>query len=59
MPWECLHAMSDADLRAVFEYIKSLGPGGEATPADVPPSQQPKTPYMLFMPQFPTTQPVK
>jgi hypothetical protein len=53
MPWAGLHAMSDADLRAVFEYIKSLGPAGFEMPAFVPPSEEPKTPFIVFVPQLP------
>lgn len=53
MPWVSLHAMSDADLRAVYEYIKSLGPAGQPTPAYVPPNEEPKTPFILFVPQMP------
>jgi hypothetical protein len=63
MPWQSLHAMSDADLRAIYEYIKQLGPAGVQTPAFVPPGEEPKTPFIVFVPQMPegiaaaTTQP--
>jgi len=57
MPWPSLHAMNDADLRAVYQYIKALSPAGEATPSFVPPGQEPKTPYVSLMPQLPTTRP--
>lgn len=50
MPWESLHAMSDPDLRAVYRFIKSLGKAGQPTPADVPPGQEPKTPYAVLAP---------
>jgi mono/diheme cytochrome c family protein len=53
MPWNALHAMSDADLRAIFEYIKSLGPAGDVMPADTPPNVEPKTPYVWMIPQVP------
>jgi hypothetical protein len=55
MPWDQLHSMSDADLRAIFEYIKSLGPAGDPTPTDTPPNEEPKTPYFWFVPQMPGT----
>jgi mono/diheme cytochrome c family protein len=48
MPWPAVHAMEERDLRALYQYIKSLGPGGEEAPAYVPPDQEPKQPYVLF-----------
>jgi mono/diheme cytochrome c family protein len=48
MPWMTLHAMTDRDLRAMYHYIRSLGPGGEPAPAYVPPNEQPKTPVVRF-----------
>lgn len=48
MPYWALNAMTDADLRAVYRYIKSLGPAGEPAPAYVPPGQEPKPPYVTF-----------
>ncbi len=37
MPWFNLHAMSTGDLRAVYRYVRHLGPAGEPAPAYVPP----------------------
>jgi hypothetical protein len=51
MPWPSLHAMSDADLSAVYRYIKSLPVSGQAAPDFVPPDREPKTPYILMVPQ--------
>ncbi len=51
MPYPALHAMSDADLRALYRYIRSLGPKGPEAPAAAPPGETPKTPYILFVPQ--------
>ena len=48
MPWFALRAMTDADLRAVYRYIRSLGPAGTDAPAFVPPDQEPKPPYVQF-----------
>ena len=48
MPWFALHDMSERDLRAVYRFIKHLGPAGEAPPAFVPPGQEPKGPFILF-----------
>jgi hypothetical protein len=48
MPWFSLNIMHEEDLRAIYQFIRYLGPGGEAAPAYVPPDQEPKTPYALF-----------
>jgi mono/diheme cytochrome c family protein len=48
MPWFNLNAMNSEDLKAIYQFIRYLGPGGEAAPAYVPPDQEPKTPYALF-----------
>ena len=48
MPWFNLNQMTDNDLRAIHRYIRSLGPAGEAAPAYVPPTQEPKPPYITF-----------
>lgn len=48
MPWSAIHAMSDGDLRAVYKYLKSLSPTGDAAPAFVPPGVEPKTPYFVL-----------
>jgi mono/diheme cytochrome c family protein len=48
MPWFNLNGMYEQDLIALYRFTRSLGPGGEAAPAYVPPGQEPKTPYALF-----------
>ncbi|HEY2379703.1 MAG TPA: c-type cytochrome [Terriglobia bacterium] len=48
MPWFNVQAMSDADLRALYQYVKSLGPSGTPSPAFVPPDKQPKPPFVLW-----------
>lgn len=48
MPWFNLHAMSVRDLRAVYRYIRHLGPAGKPAPAFVPPAQTPAGPYIQF-----------
>jgi mono/diheme cytochrome c family protein len=53
MPWFNLREMSDADLRALHRYIRSLGPKGEPAPAYVQPGGVVKTPYIVFVPQNP------
>ena len=53
MPWFNMRAMSAADLTAMYAYIRSLGPGGVVTPADLPPGEKPTTPYIEALPQPP------
>ena len=53
MPWFNLNKMADEDLSAIYQYIRHLGPGGEAAPAYVPPDQEPNPPYALFPPPPP------
>ena len=48
MPWPSVRAMSDSDKRAVYRYIRSLGPGGAAAPTALPPGVIPTTPYQDF-----------
>jgi len=51
MPWFSLRDMSDADLRAMYRYIRSLGAKGQPAPAYVPPGQKITTPYFEFVPK--------
>ncbi|HYW35242.1 MAG TPA: c-type cytochrome [Balneolaceae bacterium] len=51
MVWFSLNQMSDKDLKAIYAYLKSLGPKGKPAPHAVPPGQKPKTPYISLMPQ--------
>lgn len=53
MPFWSLKTMRDQDRRSIYRFIKSLGPKGENAPAYVPPGENPKTPYILFVPQPP------
>jgi|SRR5579872_3457029 len=50
MPWANLRALSTTDQRAIYAFIKSLGPAGQAAPAYLPPTQTPKTPVIEFVP---------
>lgn len=54
MPWMNTRLMSDQDLRAIYRYIRSLGPKGVRMPRGVPPNQEPTTPYVDFRPKQPT-----
>jgi mono/diheme cytochrome c family protein len=53
MPWFSLAAMTEADLRAMYRYIRSLGASGERAPAPLPPGKEGKLPFIPFMPQAP------
>jgi len=53
MPWMNVNQMSEQDARAVYRYIRSLGPTGQHSPAAVPPDQEPTTPYLSLMPTMP------
>lgn len=46
MPWYSLTAMSDADLKALYRFIKHLGPSSNQVPPGLPPGQTPQGPYM-------------
>ena len=48
MPWFNVRDMTDADVKAIYAYLKHLGPGGKAAPAYLPPGQEPKGPFILF-----------
>ncbi|MBI5460918.1 MAG: c-type cytochrome [Gammaproteobacteria bacterium] len=51
MPWFNLRAMTDADLRAMYRYIRELGPTGTPAPAAVAPGVAVTTPYIEFVPK--------
>ena len=48
MPWFALHDMTAQDLRALYHFVKSLGPVGEPAPAYVAPGKMPQGPYIQF-----------
>lgn len=48
MPWFNLKAMRDDDLKAIYRYIRHLGPAGTPAPSYVPPDQEPKMPFVRF-----------
>jgi mono/diheme cytochrome c family protein len=58
MPWQNVRHLSAANKAALYDYIKSLGPGGEAMPAVVPPGQEPTTPYENMVPVGPGGKPL-
>lgn len=48
MPWFNVRAMSDADLRAIYRYVRAAGPAGQPAPAHVPPGQPVSGPVVQF-----------
>ena len=48
MPWFTLHRMTNADLRAIYRFIRHLGPAGQPAPAYVPPGGKASTPVVAF-----------
>lgn len=48
MPWFNVRAMNDADLRAMYQYVKSLGTSGQPAPAFLPPDKAPKPPFIQW-----------
>ena len=48
MPWFNVRAMSSGDLRAMYRYVRYLGPAGQPAPAYLPPGQEPKGPAVRF-----------
>lgn len=51
MPSPSLRAMTDADLKAIYRYVKSLPLKGPAAPAYVPPGGKVATPYLDLTPK--------
>jgi mono/diheme cytochrome c family protein len=48
MPWFNIQAMSETDRKAIYAYLKAMGPAGQPAPAWVPPGKEPPQPYALF-----------
>ena len=48
MPWFNLRDMKDSDVKAIYAYLKHLGPAGEPAPAFVPPDKSPAGPFVKF-----------
>jgi mono/diheme cytochrome c family protein len=48
MPWYNVNMMTDGDLKAIYQYVRSAGPAGKPAPAFVPPGVEPPPPYALF-----------
>jgi len=50
MPWMNLNQMAEADSRAIYRYLKSLGPTGGQMPRGLPPGAAPETPFIPMAP---------
>ena len=48
MPYFSLNAMTETDVRAIYKYIRYLGPAGTAAPKFLPPDKVPPQPYVQF-----------
>jgi hypothetical protein len=48
MSWWVLRDMSQQDLKAVYAYVKWLGPAGKDAPGYIPPGQKPTGPAVQF-----------
>jgi len=48
MPWFNLNAMSEADLGAMYQFVRSLQPQGGPAPEALPPGQEPPQPYVQY-----------
>jgi mono/diheme cytochrome c family protein len=48
MPWFNLNIMKESDLRAIYQFIKSLGEPGQPAPAYLPPGKNPPMPFAKF-----------
>ena len=48
MPYFSLNAMTETDLRAIYHYVRSLGPAGEPAPSFVPADKEPPQPYVQY-----------
>jgi mono/diheme cytochrome c family protein len=48
MPWFDVNQMHEDDLRALYRFVRSLGPDNTPVPAYVPPGKVPNPPYATF-----------
>ncbi|MGE0045657.1 MAG: cytochrome C [Hyphomonadaceae bacterium] len=49
MPWEIIHHYSAEDMRALHQYIRSLGDVGQPVPTALPPGPPPPEPYTDYL----------
>ena len=48
MPWFNLRDMTDRDVKAIYAYLRHLGPAGAPAPQYLPPGTTPSGPFVLF-----------
>jgi len=48
MPWFNVRDMTGRDVRAIYRYLRHLGPAGQPAPAYVPPDKTPSGPFVQF-----------
>lgn len=53
MTWQNLRTLSVYDRRAIYRFVRSLGPAGSPAPISVPPAREPATPYFNVAPASP------
>lgn len=49
MPWFSLAKMTEEDLRAIYVFIRQLGPSGEPAPAYLPPGEAAPVPLVRWV----------
>lgn len=49
MPDFAVRGMDEQDRRALYRFVRSLGPTGQAAPAFLPPGETPKPPYVQWV----------
>ncbi len=54
MPWVALAQMTESDRRAIWRFIRALGPSGAPAPDYVLPGRTPLTPVIVFEPVAPS-----
>ena len=48
MPWFNVRDMTGRDVRAIYRYLRHLGPAGQPAPAYVSPDKTPSGPFVQF-----------
>jgi hypothetical protein len=49
MPDFAIRAMSEDDRRALYRFVRSLGPAGEPAPGYLPPGKEAPLPFVKWM----------
>ena len=57
MPWWNTAKMNERDLRAMYRYVKSLGPKANGIPRGLPAGKEPAGPYISLTPVEPKANP--